>query len=173
MNYVETLRGQIPDDRRDYFDAEYKKLDQARQQAIALYKEDRKALDWGRVGEMLGRSMVLLAAGMAGQGAAGMKGVAESEKWDWNTDYTNLRKELDTTLESAEVQRKGTERTEDRLYREREKAIERVGRAEDQNRAINLKPLRLSWTGPWREKNSRNSKIKRRSAEQPPQRMTG
>jgi len=128
------------EDAKREFDKEYASLDNQRREAIRLYKEDKTALDWGRVGEMLGRSMVLLAAGTLGQGAAGMKGVAESEKWDWRTDYDALKEGLSRELETVEYGRKKTSKDEERVKAQQEKgkllsAQEEMARTDDMRAA--------------------------------------
>lgn len=117
---IGALRAEMPAEQRSSFDKEYASIDSLRERAIDAYRENKKSADWGRVAEMLGRAVLKLAAGYSGlKSGQDMSGAVESgEKWDWKTDYSNMKDELNVMLDTAEGRRKSTERKEDRVSKE-------------------------------------------------------
>lgn len=84
--------------------AKASELDKAHADLMAQYKKDKTALDWGRVGEMLGRALTQLAAGAWGAKNNVDLSNLKGEKWDWKQDFDNLLEQ--TKMESSDIEKR-------------------------------------------------------------------
>lgn len=102
------------------FNDERMRLEELRVRAVNAYKKDKESADWGRVAEMLGRAMLKLAAGYSGlKSGHDMSGAVESgEKWDWKSDYDNMKDTLKFELEGIESNKADLGRREAAINKE-------------------------------------------------------
>jgi hypothetical protein len=126
---LKTYKDELPADRQKFYDEQLQKLQSDKQQLFNAYREDRRTLDWARLGETFAKAIAKLGAAWQGlKTGVDMSGV-KFDPIDWSQDYQSIRDELKTSLDlTGEQQQSVKER--------RGEEVKAVAKGNDQLRDV-------------------------------------